>query len=168
MYLHAGHKPRWMVFDDDFVEEGPRRVLACAVVVLYPLYWISFSQMNDNMTSQAATKTTNGVPNDVINNTNPIALMVLIPVFDALSTPSSAGAGTTLRRSSASSQASSMVVSSAMVWVRILQWYVYTTYPSCGYGVNDLACGPSPISVWWQTGSYVLMYTSSHIFPLTR
>ncbi|KZO90242.1 hypothetical protein CALVIDRAFT_551658 [Calocera viscosa TUFC12733] len=127
--LHAGHKPRWMVFDDDFVEEGPRRVLAERN---------SSAQMNDNMTSQAATKTTNGVPNDVINNTNPIALMVLIPVFDAF----------------------------AMVWVGILQWYVYTTYPSCGYGVNDLACGPSPISVWWQTGSYVLMIKSVVVMAL--
>ncbi|KZO97239.1 PTR2-domain-containing protein [Calocera viscosa TUFC12733] len=163
--MYAGHRPRWMAYDDAFVEEVRRGVLACAVFVFYPLYWISFNQMNNNMTSQAATMTTNGVPNDVINNTNPIALMVLIPVFDAYIYPALRRSGynfTPLKRIFAGF----MVVSSAMVWAGILQWYVYTTSP-CGYGANDPACGPSPMSVWWQTGAYVLIAISEIFASIT-
>ncbi|KZT57988.1 hypothetical protein CALCODRAFT_482692 [Calocera cornea HHB12733] len=163
--LHGGHRPRWMTFDDAFVDEVRRGALACAVFVFYPFYWISFNQMNNNMTSQAATMSTYGVPNDVINNTNPIALMVLIPVFDAYIYPALRRRGyafTPLKRIFAGF----MVVSSAMLWAGILQWYVYATSP-CGYGANDPACAPSPINVWWQTGAYVLIAVSEIFASIT-
>ena len=35
--------------------------------------------MNNNMVNQAATLRTDGVPNDVINNMNPLSLIVFIP-----------------------------------------------------------------------------------------
>jgi hypothetical protein len=44
--------------------------------LFYPVYWIAYNQMTGNLTSQAATMELNGVPNDIINNINPISLIV--------------------------------------------------------------------------------------------
>ena len=43
--------------------------------------------MLNNLTSQAATMKLGGVPNDIINNLNPIALIIFIPIFDQLVYP---------------------------------------------------------------------------------
>lgn len=49
--------------------------------LFYPLYWISYDQMTSNMTSQAATMTLNGVPNEIVNNLNPISLVIFVRLF---------------------------------------------------------------------------------------
>ena len=38
--------------------------------------------MNNNLTSQAATMVTNGIPNDVLSNLDPLALIIFIPIVD--------------------------------------------------------------------------------------
>lgn len=72
----AGDRPAWLKWDDAFVDETRRALNACAVFLFFPLYWLSYNQLNNNLTSQAATMTTNGVPNDVINNLDPFALII--------------------------------------------------------------------------------------------
>jgi dipeptide/tripeptide permease len=44
--------------------------------LFYPVYWLAYNQMTGNLTSQAAVMELNGVPNDIINNINPISLIV--------------------------------------------------------------------------------------------
>ena len=43
---------------------------------------LTYNQMVNNLTSQAATMVTNGLPNDVINNLDPFALLIFIPICD--------------------------------------------------------------------------------------
>jgi POT family proton-dependent oligopeptide transporter len=38
--------------------------------------------MGNNLTSQAATMTTDGIPNDVMSNLNPLVLVLCIPLCD--------------------------------------------------------------------------------------
>jgi len=38
--------------------------------------------MTNNLTSQSATMQLHGVPNDLINNLNPITLVIFIPLVD--------------------------------------------------------------------------------------
>jgi hypothetical protein len=45
---------------------------------------LTYNQLNNNLTSQAATMVTNGLPNDVLSNLDPLALIILIPVFDII------------------------------------------------------------------------------------
>lgn len=105
----VGGKPEWMTFDDAWVDEVRRGFKACTVFVYYPLYctyphlwmyfwslrmyflrllicWefagLAYNQIINNLTSQAATMVTNGVPNDVINNLDPFALIIFIPLCD--------------------------------------------------------------------------------------
>lgn len=43
---------------------------------------LTYNQLNNNLTSQAATMTLNGIPNDVLSNLDPFALIILIPLCD--------------------------------------------------------------------------------------
>ena len=38
--------PEWMTFDDAWVEEVKRGLLACKVFLWYPLYWLAYNQVS--------------------------------------------------------------------------------------------------------------------------
>ena len=78
--ITAAERPAWMTFDDEWVDEVRRGFLACKIFLWYPIFWLSYNQINNNLTSQAATMTLNGLPNDVISNLNPISLIIFIPI----------------------------------------------------------------------------------------
>ena len=46
------------------------------------LLGLSYNQLNNNLTSQAATMSTHGLPNDVLSNLDPLALVIFIPLCD--------------------------------------------------------------------------------------
>lgn len=46
------------------------------------LLGLSYNQLNNNLISQAATMTTHGLPNDVLSNLDPLALIIFIPLCD--------------------------------------------------------------------------------------
>jgi dipeptide/tripeptide permease len=45
---------------------------------------LTYNQLNNNLTSQAATMSTHGLPNDVLSNLDPLALIIFIPIFDII------------------------------------------------------------------------------------
>lgn len=47
----------------------------------------STGQLTNNFTNQAGTMTLNGVPNDVVNNLDPFALILFIPICDSFLYP---------------------------------------------------------------------------------
>lgn len=53
-----------------------RGFAACQVFLWYPIYWLSYGQMNNNLISQAATMKLDGVPNDLLTNLDPITLIM--------------------------------------------------------------------------------------------
>ncbi|EJT98111.1 MFS peptide transporter putative [Dacryopinax primogenitus] len=165
MKSHGRDRPKWLTWDDEFVDEVMRGLKACAVFLFYPLYWISYNQLNNNLTSQAATMTTNGFPNDVINNLDPLALIIFIPICDMFVYPG-------LRRIGINFSpikrifTGFMMAAAAMIWAAVTQYYVYKTSP-CGFYANDPTCDPSPLNVWIQSGSYVLVAFSEIFASIT-
>ncbi|KAG7443567.1 peptide transporter PTR2A [Guyanagaster necrorhizus] len=160
----AGLKPHWMNFDDQWVDEVRRGFKACAVFLWYPVYWLCYSQINNNLTSQAATMTTNGVPNDVISNLDPFALIIFIPISEMLIYPALQRAGinfTALKKITAGF----FTASAAMIWAVVVQHYIYKTNP-CHYSASTCE-DVSPLSVWIQTGSYVLIAFSEILASIT-
>lgn len=100
--------------------------------------------------------TTHGLPNDVLSNLDPIALIIFIPICDLLIYPA-------LRRAGINFSALKKITfgfifgSAAMLWAAVVQHYVYKTNP-CHYDAAtcvDDAGDPlvSPLNVWIQTGS---------------
>jgi POT family proton-dependent oligopeptide transporter len=55
--LPASEKPSWATWDANFVGEVRRGFKACQVFAYFPLYWLTYNQINNNLTSQAAVRT---------------------------------------------------------------------------------------------------------------
>ncbi len=99
-----------------------------------------------------------GVPNDILANLDPLALIILIPVCDLFLYPALRKAGirfTPIKKITLGFFFGSM----AMVWAAVLQHYIYKTSP-CGNHAGGDNCDPSPINVWAQSGSYIFIAIS--------
>ncbi|KAL9934046.1 hypothetical protein V8E36_007128 [Tilletia maclaganii] len=66
---------------------GPAWVKACAVFGLYLLYWLCYNHISNNLVSQPATMTLNGVPNEIISNNDPLAILIFMPLMDLVFYP---------------------------------------------------------------------------------
>ncbi|KAE9398197.1 peptide transporter PTR2A [Gymnopus androsaceus JB14] len=169
-HIEESQRPRWMTFDDAWVDEVKRGLKACAVFCWFPLYWLSYNQLNNNLTSQGATMTTRGVPNDILSNLDPAALIIFIPICDQLIYPGLRRAGinfSPLKRMTAGFVVGSM----AMIWAAVLQHYIYKTNPcgdhaaTCKTSSGEAAV--SPLNVWIQSGSYILIAFSEIFASIT-
>ncbi|KAF2866264.1 POT family-domain-containing protein [Massariosphaeria phaeospora] len=157
-------KPHWMQFDDAWVDQVARGLRACSCFTWIPLYWLSYNQMNNNLTSQAATMTRNGVPNDVITNLNPISLVIFIPIVDNFLYPGLRKAG--IRFTPIKRIAFGFILASlAMVAATIIQNEIYKTGP-CGKYMNKCD-DPSPLNVWIQSVPYILVGFSEIFTSIT-
>ncbi|KAJ7074724.1 PTR2-domain-containing protein [Mycena amicta] len=165
-----GEKPVWMTFDDQWVDEVKRGLSACAVFCWFPIYWLTYNQLNNNLTSQAATMVVGSVPNDVLSNLDPFALIIFIPLCDLVFYPALRRWGinfTQLKKITAGF----ITGSAAMIWACVVQAYIYKTNP-CGKQASTCADAngdtiPSPLNVWIQTGSYVLIAFSEIFASIT-
>lgn len=162
--------PKWMTFDDNWVNEVARGWAACSVFLWYPLYWICYNQINNNLTSQAATMSLNGVPNDIISNLDPFALIILIPICDLVIYPALRKANihfTPIKKITAGFFCASL----AMVWAAVIQAYIYKRSPcgshASGTDANGDQCPNVDINVWTQTGAYVLIAISEIFASIT-
>ncbi|KDQ52829.1 hypothetical protein JAAARDRAFT_72843 [Jaapia argillacea MUCL 33604] len=159
--------PSWMIFDDDWVDEVRRGFKACVVFVWFPIYWLTYNQLNNNLTSQAATMETHGLLNDVLSNLDPLALIIFIPIFDLLLYPAIRRVGlnfTPIKRITAGF----FTGAAGMVWAVVVQHYIYKTNP-CGYQSStcvdaDGNARPSPLNLWIQTGCKYVLIAFSEIF----
>ncbi|KAF2277375.1 PTR2-domain-containing protein [Westerdykella ornata] len=158
-------KPAWMQFDDAWVDQVARGLRACSCFGWIPLYWLSYNQMNNNLTSQANTMTLNGVPNDVITNLNPISLVIFIPLVDNFLYPALRKAG--IRFTPIKRMATGFALASlAMVGATVIQYYIYKLGP-CGKYMNQCEDNPAPFTVWVQAVPYVLIGFSEIFTSIT-
>jgi POT family proton-dependent oligopeptide transporter len=140
--IDPSRRPEWMTFDDQWVDEVRRGLLACSVFCWYPLYWIAYNQLNNNLTSQAALLKLNGLPNDILSNLNPLALIILIPIHDLLIYP-------TLRRYKIKLTPIRKITlgfytgSLALLWACVVQYLIYKN-SICG----THASGKPPPGTW--------------------
>lgn len=169
--IPVDQRPSWMTFDDAWVAEVRRGFHACSVFLWYPLYWLTYNQLNNNLTSQAAVMTLNGLPNDVLSNLDPFALIILIPICDLFIYPFLRARGwrlTPIKKITWGFYTGA----AAMIWAAVIQAYIYK-YSECGYYASGYLadgvtpCTPVSINVWAQTGSYVLIAVSEILASIT-
>lgn len=153
-----------MTFDDAWVEEVRRGLLACRVFLWYPIYWLAYGQMTNNLTSQAATLRLNGVPNDIVSNFNPLFIVLLIPLMDYVIYPS-------LREHRINFSpikritAGFVLAAFAMVAACIVQYFIYKLSP-CGDQASECE-QPAGIPVWVQLVPYGLIGFSEILASIT-
>lgn len=86
-------KPSWreqngktkpVPWNDHFIDEVNRGLRACKVFVFYPIFWVCYGQFSSNFVSQAAQMEGHGMPNDLMQNFDPISILVFIPILDRI------------------------------------------------------------------------------------
>jgi POT family proton-dependent oligopeptide transporter len=112
----------------------------------------------------------NGVPNDIISNLDPFALIILIPICDLVIYPALRKANihfTPIKKIAAGFFCASL----AMIWAAVIQAYIYKRSPcgsnASGSDANGDQCPNVDINVWAQTGSYVLIAISEIFASIT-
>jgi len=163
--IRPENRPAWMTFDDQWVDEVRRGFHACSVFCWFPLYWLTYNQINNNLVSQAAVMKLNGLPNDIVNNLDPLALIILIPICDKILYPALRKAGinfTALKKITFGF----LLGAAAMVWACVIQWYIYRQ-SECGNYASGTHCAPVGINVWAQTGCYILIALSEIFASIT-
>ncbi|KAJ4249473.1 hypothetical protein NW762_012330 [Fusarium torreyae] len=168
-------RPKWMTFDDAWVDELRRGFAACAVFCWYPIFWLCYNQINNNLISQAALMERHGVPNDILSNLNPFALLIFIPLNDFFIYPALRKAGirfTPIKKITAGFFTGAF----AMIWAAVVQHYIYQKSECGKYASGEIwsdeegamvQCAIAPINVWAQTGSYVLIALSEVFASIT-
>jgi POT family proton-dependent oligopeptide transporter len=82
---HGKTKP--VPWNDHFIEELKRALRACKVFAFYPVFWVCYSQFSSNFVSQAGQMQGYGMPNDLMQNFDPISIIVFIPILDMVVYP---------------------------------------------------------------------------------
>ncbi|KAJ7140087.1 peptide/h+ symporter protein [Mycena crocata] len=167
----GGELPAKITWDDEFVGEVHRTMSACKVFLFFPIFWLCYSQIDGNLGTVAAGMKLNGTPNDLIQNLNPISIIIMIPIFERGIYPFLRSRGinyTPIKRIATGF----FVAGIAMVYAAVLQHYLYKTSP-CQDGEPSACVGadgkpnPSPINVWVVSGPYILVGMSEIFANIT-
>jgi POT family proton-dependent oligopeptide transporter len=174
-------QPSWYNFDDAWVREVARGFGACSVFFWVPIFWLAYRQMDSNLTQMCSTMHLGGVPNDILSNLDPIAIIIIVPsaymssflsydsmliniiVVDILVYPFLRKRG--IRFTPIKKITAGFILGSfAMIWAAVLQHYIYKT---SGYYQTKDPDYKSDISVWAVTGVYVLIAISEIFASVT-
>ncbi|KAL0935679.1 peptide transporter Ptr2 (POT family protein) [Colletotrichum truncatum] len=153
--IPVNERPGWMTYDDAWVEECRRGLKACRVFLFLPIFFLAYNQMTNNLTSQAGSMVLNGAPNDVIQNLNPLSIIIMIPILDHLVYPGFRRMGfnfTPIKRMTAGFG----FAAAAMVAAAVMQHFIYQKSP-CGDHATICEEGVADINVWAQCLPYILI-----------
>ncbi|KAJ7482017.1 peptide transporter PTR2-A [Mycena latifolia] len=147
--VQASKHQRTVRWDETFIHELKRGLLACRVFLAWPFLLLCQSQMGTNLVSQAGTMETNGVPNDVISFLNPLSVILLLPVAQQI------------HFSPIHRMALGFLLEAfAQAYASIVQHLVYSAGPcfnaplKCAESLGGTV--PNSVNVWVQTPIYVL------------
>ncbi|KIY69416.1 PTR2-domain-containing protein [Cylindrobasidium torrendii FP15055 ss-10] len=155
----AGKAPKKITWDDEFVDEVVRTLKACQVFLAMPFFYLCYSQIDGNLGTVAAGMRLDGTPNDLIQNLNPIVIIIIIPIMDLLVYPALRRVGfnyTPIKRITTGFFFASM----AMLYAAILQKFIYEKSP-CHDNIPSVCAetgaGPADLNVWIVAGPYILV-----------
>ncbi|KAL5338359.1 POT family-domain-containing protein [Aspergillus crustosus] len=143
-------RPDYTDYSVDKVRSG---ITACKLFLLFPLYFVCWTQIWNNLISQAGDMALHGTPNDLLQNLNPIALIIFIPLLDFVIYP-------LLRkykihfRPELKVTAGFFLAAISMVYASVLQHYIYIS-------------APNSIHVWIQAPVYILVGFSEAFVVIT-
>ncbi|TPX17314.1 uncharacterized protein E0L32_012201 [Thyridium curvatum] len=153
-----GHAEKYPItsqerYTDQYVGNVRTGLKSCKMFLFFPFYFICWNQMWNNLISQAGTMALHGTPNDLLQNLDPIALCIFIPLLDIVVYP-------LLRKFKIDFDPVSrifmgfMFASFSMVYACVLQYFIYKS-------------APNSIHVWIQAPSYVLVAFSEAFVIIT-
>ncbi|TIC02874.1 PTR2-domain-containing protein [Wallemia mellicola] len=157
-----GQKPSW---DGAFVDEVQRGMRASLIFAFFPLYWICYNNNYNNLISMAGSLRSDGTPNDLIQNVDPIFLIAAIPILDLVVYPGLRKMGIPFRPI-ARITCGFFTASLAMVYCAVLQHFIYSKLSPCGDQATT--CDqPGDINLWIVAPAYALIALSECFASIT-
>lgn len=161
-------------WDDHFIDEIKRALIACRIFVFYPIFWVCYGQFSSNFVSQAEQMDGHGLPNDLLQNLDPIAIIVTIPILDRLVYPLLRRFGIKLRPVTRIT-IGFFVAGLGIAYAAIVQHLVYSVGPCYDNPLNCDAANPpgseeslpNRIHIAVQTPAYVLIGISEIFISVT-
>ncbi|KAI2468589.1 MFS general substrate transporter [Annulohypoxylon bovei var. microspora] len=123
-------KTNW---NDDFVEDVRRTFQATGIFCFFPIQYINDNGLGSAASFLSTMLTTNGVPNDVINNFNSLSIIAMAPVLNY-------GLYPLLRR---------LNIHYGPV-ARITTGLAMSSVGGAGYAILNYYAYQHPISIWWM------------------
>ena len=120
-----------ITWTDDFVEDTKRTFEACQIFLFFPIYYLNDGGIGNIQTSQGSAMITNGAPNDLLSNFNPLTIIVAIPILNYGIYPFLRKHKIPFGRITRITFGFVLSALSSVIGA-ILQWRVYSTSP-CGY-----------------------------------
>ncbi|GAA5804450.1 POT family-domain-containing protein [Helicostylum pulchrum] len=149
-------------WNDTFVDELKQAVMACKIFVPLSIYWVCYNQLSNNLLSQAGVMDRPaGLPNDIMNNFDPIALIIFIPITDGFFYP-------LLRKWNINFASQRRITlgfflgSLSMVYAAVVQYYIYKDDLFISTGGKK-----STLSVFLQIPCYFLIAFSEIFASIT-
>ena len=135
---------------DKLVDDTARTYAACTIFLYFPIWYNNDGGIGNILSNQGAAMTTNGAPNDLLSNFNPLTIIVVIPILSYVIYPMLRKYKINFGRISRITFGFILATISGVIGA-IVQWRVYETSP-CGYYASScsIGTGVSPISIWWQ------------------
>jgi dipeptide/tripeptide permease len=112
-----------------------------------PIWYMNDGGIGSVASNQAAAMTTNGAPNDLLGNFNPLTIIITTPFMGYVLYPLLNRYKIKFGRISRIT-CGFIIAALSSTFGAIIQWRVYKTSP-CGYQASTCD-GVSPLSVWWQ------------------
>ena len=168
-YQTTHGKPKLTIlWDDLFVDEVRRALVACRAFLFLPFYFVCYIQLQTNFVSQAATMETHGIPNDIMTNINPVVVIIFTPILDRVVYPFLRKIGVNFWPITRIA-AAFIILSSAMAYAAIVQHIIYTSPPCFDHPRSRDCMGgtvPNQVHIALQAPVYVLI-ALSEIFAIT-
>ncbi|KAG5291130.1 di/tri peptide transporter 2 [Histoplasma capsulatum G186AR] len=148
-------------WNDHFIDELKRALVACRVFTFYPIYWVVYGQFSGNFVTQAGQMEGHGIPNDLMQNFDAISIIVFIPVLDRLVYPILQRLHIPFRPISRITLGF-IVGSLAMMYAAIVQHLIYSAgpcyeHPHCDLSIVDGVARGNRVHIGIQTPAYVFI-----------
>ncbi|CAK3918662.1 probable PTR2-Di-and tripeptide permease [Lecanosticta acicola] len=165
-------KTKSVPWNDHFIDELKRALRACKVFCFYPIFWVCYGQFSSNFVSQAAQMTGHGMPNDLMQNFDPISIIIFIPILDKLVYPLLRKWHIELRPI-ARITIGFVLGGLSLAYAAIVQHLIYIAPPCYGRPLNCPAATvgttviPNRVHIAVQTPSYVFIGLSEIFISVT-
>ncbi|TKA52391.1 hypothetical protein B0A49_10108 [Cryomyces minteri] len=156
-----GHKYK-TPWNDLFIEELKRALVACKVFIFYPVYWVVYNQMLNNFIPQAGQMQLHGIPNDLMQNIDPLTIIIFIPIMDRLVYPG-------LRKMGIAFKPITRIFwgfllgALAMAYAAIVQHLIYSA-PPCYNAPSACDAGLLPDGTYEVNHVHVAVQTPAYLF----
>lgn len=168
----ANGKDKPVPWNDHFVDELKRALRACKVFVFYPIFWVCYGQFSTNFVTQAGQMEGHGMPNDFMQNFDPISILVFTPILDKVVYPLLRKAGIELKpimRITIGFWLGAL----CLAYAAIVQHLIYKAGPcyeapgACPEGLSNGASLPNHVHIAVQTPAYVFIGLSEIFISVT-